>query len=104
MAKKPMQMAQKSWKLQEIFPRFVNAQMAKGVRDKTVLTYNRHFRSLGVSSGHDNDLFGLFSYRQFHQPCGQLLLKVHFQSASHTKGERKGQDVPLLFQHSVYQP
>ena len=40
-------MAQKSWKLQEIFPRFVNAQMAKGVTDKTVLTYNRHFRSLG---------------------------------------------------------
>ena len=47
MAKKRMQMAQKSWKLQEIFPRFVNAQMAKGVSDKTVLTYNRHFRSLG---------------------------------------------------------
>ena len=47
MAKKPMQMAQKSWKLQEIFPRFVNAQMAKGVSDKTVLTYNRHFHSLG---------------------------------------------------------
>ena len=42
-----MQMAQKSWKLQEIFPRFVNAQMAKGVSDKTVLTYNRHFHSLG---------------------------------------------------------
>ena len=40
-------MAQKSWKLQEIFPRFVNAQMAKGVSDKTVLTYNRHFRGLG---------------------------------------------------------
>ena len=42
-----MQMAQKSWKIEEIFPRFVNAQMAKGVSDKTVLTYNRHFRSLG---------------------------------------------------------
>ena len=40
-------MAQKSWKIEEIFPRFVNAQMAKGVSDKTVLTYNRHFRSLG---------------------------------------------------------
>ena len=40
-------MAQKSWKTEEIFPRFVNAQMAKGVSDKTVLTYNRHFRSLG---------------------------------------------------------
>ena len=47
MAKKRMQMAQKSWKIEEIFPRFVNAQMAKGVSDKTVLTYNRHFRSLG---------------------------------------------------------
>ena len=42
-----MQMAQKSWKIEEIFPRFVNAQMAKGVSDKTVLAYNRHFRSLG---------------------------------------------------------
>ena len=40
-------MAQKSWKIEEIFPRFVNAQMAKGVSDKTVLTYNRHFHSLG---------------------------------------------------------
>lgn len=40
-------MAQKSWRIEEIFPRFVNAQMAKGVSDKTVLTYNRHFRSLG---------------------------------------------------------
>lgn len=40
-------MAQKSWKIEEIFPRFVNAQTAKGVSDKTVLTYNRHFRSLG---------------------------------------------------------
>ncbi|MGM9548518.1 MAG: hypothetical protein ACI3V5_01555 [Faecousia sp.] len=29
MAKKRMQMAQKSWKIEEIFPRFVNAQMAK---------------------------------------------------------------------------
>lgn len=47
MAKKRMQMAQKSWKIEEIFPRFVNAQMAKGVSDKTVLTYNRHFHSLG---------------------------------------------------------
>lgn len=47
MAKKRMQMAQKSWRIEEIFPRFVNAQMAKGVSDKTVLTYNRHFRSLG---------------------------------------------------------
>lgn len=47
MAKKRLQMAQKSWKIEEIFPRFVNAQMAKGVSDKTVLTYNRHFRSLG---------------------------------------------------------
>ena len=47
MAKKRMQMAQKSWKIEEIFPRFVIAQMAKGVSDKTVLTYNRHFRSLG---------------------------------------------------------
>ena len=47
MAKKRMQMAQKSWKLQEIFPRFVNARMAKGVSDKTVLTYNRHVRSPG---------------------------------------------------------
>lgn len=40
-------MAQKSWKIEEVFPRFVNAQMAKGVSDKTVLTYNRHFHSLG---------------------------------------------------------
>lgn len=40
-------MAQKSWRIEDIFPRFVNAQMAKGVSDKTVLTYNRHFRSLG---------------------------------------------------------
>ena len=47
MAKKRMQMAQKSWKIEEVFPRFVNAQMAKGVSDKTVLTYNRHFHSLG---------------------------------------------------------
>ncbi len=47
MAKKRLQMAQKSWRIEEIFPRFVNAQMAKGVSDKTVLTYNRHFRSLG---------------------------------------------------------
>lgn len=47
MAKKRMQMAQKSWRIEDIFPRFVNAQMAKGVSDKTVLTYNRHFRSLG---------------------------------------------------------
>ena len=39
MAKKRMQMAQKSWKIEEIFPRFVNAQMAKGVSDKTVLIY-----------------------------------------------------------------
>lgn len=40
-------MAQKSWKIEEVFPRFVDAQMAKGVSDKTVLTYNRHFHSLG---------------------------------------------------------
>lgn len=40
-------MAQKSWRIEEVFPRFVNAQMAKGMSDKTLLTYNRHFRSLG---------------------------------------------------------
>jgi len=40
-------MAQKSWRIDEVFPRFVNAQMAKGVTDKTIQTYHRHFRSLG---------------------------------------------------------
>lgn len=40
-------MVQKSWKIEEVFPRFVQAQLAKGVTDKTALTYNRHFRSLG---------------------------------------------------------
>ena len=40
-------MAQKSWRIEEIFPRFVNAQMAKGVSEKTVQTYHRHFRGLG---------------------------------------------------------
>ena len=47
MAKKRMQMAKKVGKMRKINPRFVNAQMAKGVNDKTVLTYNRHFHSLG---------------------------------------------------------
>ena len=47
MAKKRLQMAQKSWRIEEIFPRFVNAQMAKGVSEKTVQTYHRHFRGLG---------------------------------------------------------
>ena len=40
-------MAKKVGKMRKIIPRFVNAQMAKGVNDKTVLTYNRHFHSLG---------------------------------------------------------
>ena len=40
-------MVQQSWRIEEIFPRFVNAQMAKGVSDKTVQTYHRHFRALG---------------------------------------------------------
>ena len=40
-------MAQKSWRIDEAFPRFVNAQTAKGVSDKTIQTYHRHFRSLG---------------------------------------------------------
>ena len=39
-------MARKSWRIEEIFPRFVNAQMEKGMSDKTLLTYNLHFRSL----------------------------------------------------------
>ena len=40
-------MAKKVGKMRKIIPRFVNAQMAKGVNDKTVLTYNHHFHSLG---------------------------------------------------------
>ena len=40
-------MAQKSWRIDEVFPRFVNAQMAKGVSEKTIQTYHRHFRCLG---------------------------------------------------------
>ena len=40
-------MAKKVGKMRKINPRFVNAQMAKGVNDKTVLTYNRYFHSLG---------------------------------------------------------
>ena len=40
-------MVQKSWRIEEVFPRFVTAQMAKGVTEKTVQTYHRHFRSLG---------------------------------------------------------
>lgn len=40
-------MVHKSWKIEEVFPRFVSSQMAKGVTDKTVQTYNRHFHSLG---------------------------------------------------------
>ena len=39
-------MTQKSWKIEEAFPRFVKAQAAKGVTDKTILTYNRHFHAL----------------------------------------------------------
>ena len=34
-----IQMMQKSWKIEEAFPRFVKAQAAKGVTDKTILTY-----------------------------------------------------------------
>ena len=40
-------MTQKSWSIEEICPRFVNAQMARGVTEKTIQTYYRHFRSLG---------------------------------------------------------
>lgn len=36
MAKKRLQMVQKSWRIEEVFPRFVTAQMAKGVTEKTV--------------------------------------------------------------------
>lgn len=41
-------MVRKSPKIEEIFPRFVKAQMAKGVSDKTVATYQGHFRALSV--------------------------------------------------------
>lgn len=39
-------MTQKSWRIEEAFPRFVKTQAAKGVTDKTILTYNRHFHAL----------------------------------------------------------
>lgn len=39
-------MTQKSWIIEEAFPRFVKAQAAKGVTYKTILTYNRHFHAL----------------------------------------------------------
>ena len=54
MAKKRMQMAQKSWKIEEIFPRFVNAQMAKGVSDNlnsihgALLRMNRSIQAEGT--------------------------------------------------------
>ena len=103
MAKKRLQMAQKSWRIEEIFPRFVNAQMAKGVSDKTVLTYNRHFHSLGYhrasafgwSACHAwqqpslpslCQLFELFSCRQHRQPFADTsFLKFHFQSVDYPR-------------------
>ena len=47
-------MAQKSWKIKEIFPRFVNAQMAKGVSDNlnsihgALLRMNRSIQAEGT--------------------------------------------------------
>lgn len=46
MAKKKIEMVHKSWKIEEVFPRFITSQMAKGVSDKTAQTYRGHFRSL----------------------------------------------------------